>query len=169
MLVRLSGTIILKLPSVSLSAFVCPILALMNTGAQSAGPPKRDQPHQNHSTTNSRSRSRNHARGSLGSLGLASLFACCFIPFSLRSFGILVATLFTSPGVLYHSAGPCCAHQLGRAAQNPATRRFQRLLAGAFLIAGSSPRPAAPRRCRSRRRTTRKIYSGTEHILPALS
>jgi hypothetical protein len=28
-------------------------------------------------------------------LGLASLFACCFVQFSLRSFGIRVATLFT--------------------------------------------------------------------------
>ena len=92
----------------------------MNTDAQSAGPPKLDQPQHNHSTASSRSRrSRNHARGSLGSLGLASLFACCFVPFSLRWFGIRVATLPASLG--WASRRPkLCITQLGLAARSSA-------------------------------------------------
>jgi hypothetical protein len=38
-----------------------------------------------------------------------------------------------------------------------------------YFIVALKPFPAAPRRCGSRRRTTRKIYSGTEYILTALS
>jgi hypothetical protein len=96
------------------------LFCLINTDAQSAGPPKLDQPQHNHSTANSRSRrSRNHARGSLGSLGLASLFACCFVPFSLRWFGIRVATLPASLG--WASRRPkLCITQLGLAARSSA-------------------------------------------------
>jgi hypothetical protein len=97
-----------------------PERGVINTDAQSAGPPKLDQPQHNHSTANSRSRrSRNHARGSLGSLGLASLFACCFVPFSLRWFGIRVATLPASLG--WASRRPkLCITQLGLAARSSA-------------------------------------------------
>jgi hypothetical protein len=102
--------------------FACcsPCSIKINTDAQSAGPPKLDQPQHNHSTANSRSRrSRNHARGSLGSLGLASLFACCFVPFSLRWFGIRVATLPASLG--WASRRPkLCITQLGLAARSSA-------------------------------------------------
>jgi hypothetical protein len=96
------------------------IFPLMNTDAQSAGPPKLDKPQHNYSTAKSRSRrSKNHARGSLGSLGLASLFACCFVPFSLRWFGIRVATLPASLG--WASRRPkLCITQLGLAARSSA-------------------------------------------------
>jgi hypothetical protein len=92
----------------------------MNTDAQSAGPPKLDQPQHNHSTAKSRSRrSRNHARGSLGSLGLASLFACCFVPFSPRWLEIRVAALLTSLG--WASRRPkLCITRLGLAARSSA-------------------------------------------------
>ena len=110
-------TIALAWPSVYKLPAAC---TLINTDAQSAGPPKLDQPQHNHSTANSRSRrSRNHARGSLGSLGLASLFACCFVPFSLRWFGIRVATLPASLG--WASRRPkLCITQLGLAARSSA-------------------------------------------------
>jgi hypothetical protein len=60
--------------------------------------PSLGHPQHKHSTAGPRSRSRNHARGSLGSLGLVSLFACCYAFFSLGWFGIFVATLLTSIG-----------------------------------------------------------------------
>ena len=102
-------------------------------------------------------------------MGLASLFPCTSVSFSLRSFGIHVNKLSTSPGAPYHSAGRCCAQQCTRAGRHS-------LLAGAARIARlpvsfgwaarspatrrwSSLGPAAPRRCRSRRRTTPKMYS----------
>jgi hypothetical protein len=117
----------------------------MNTDAQSAGPPELRAPTKaptvkpQYSTINSRSRS--HARGLLGLLGLASLFACCFVPLSLRGFGIRVATLLTGAGRCSQQctgAGRClllvAAHRIvrgsasfGRAVRGPATRRCLRL------------------------------------------
>jgi hypothetical protein len=71
---------------------------ILNTDAQSAGLPKHTAPTTQGQHSSPSLSSRNHARGSLGSLGLASLFACCYAPFSLGWFEIRVATSLTSIG-----------------------------------------------------------------------
>ena len=112
----------------------------INTDAQSAGPPKLDQPQHNHSTANSRSRrSRNHARGSLGLAARSSaLLVAAARIVRRRVVGLHCAHMLTTP------IGPRivrCSVSLGRAARSPATRRCSQLLAGARCI---SPRLAAP-------------------------
>jgi len=113
-------------------------------------------------------------------VGLASLFACCFVPFSLLLFRIRVATLLSSPEALYHSTGSFCAQQFTRAG------RYSLLVVGTCVVrclvlfsraaqsrllaavSGAEARPAEPRRYRSMSRSTRKTCSAAGYILTAL-
>ena len=97
-------------------------------------------------------------------------------------YGFRVAKTSLFLRALYHSSGPCCAKQLAcsgmrslldvatciarcsvsfdRATQNRLLAVCcQRLLAG---VRCNLPRPAAPRRFRSRRKTTRQLFSSAE-------